>query len=244
MASVGRYVKLTARPGRGEALAQALLRVAESLREVPGCELYVINRSKSEADVVWVTELWLSQEALDASVPRLRTEAGQAQVAEAMALVEGQLERIDVEPLGGVGFLAGGTGFTLVNLDDVVDQAPVFDLGHVGESRFATRRLEAVRTGISHQRLRPNARQAFGHRHGHAEEVYVILAGTGRIRVDDVIRDVRALDAIRVAPNSMRAFEAGPDGLELLAVGTRHTGDAEMAPDFWPSESTAAEPEH
>jgi quinol monooxygenase YgiN/mannose-6-phosphate isomerase-like protein (cupin superfamily) len=236
MPGVGRFVKLTARPGQGDALAQELLQVADSLRAVAGCELYVINRSASEPDAIWVNELWLSQEALDASLQALQTEEGKAQAEKVMSLLEGSPERIDVEPLGGVGYLAGGTGSTLINLlDDVEDQAPNFGLSSTGEARFAYRNLEAINTAISHQRLRPGARQAFGHRHHHAEEIYVVLAGSGRVKIDDEIREVRAHDAIRVAPRSMRAFEAGPDGLEVLAIGARHTGDVEMARDFWSS---------
>jgi quinol monooxygenase YgiN len=103
MARVGRYVKITANPGQGDELAAALLQVADALRSTPGCELYVINRSPAEPDVVWVTELWLDQAALDASLESLRTEAGKAQMAQVMALVGGGFERIDLVPLGGVG---------------------------------------------------------------------------------------------------------------------------------------------
>ncbi len=71
------------------------------------------------------------------------------------------------------------------------------------------------------------------HRHTRAEEVYVILAGTGRIKLDDELRDVRALDAIRVRPDVARALEAGPDGLEFLAVGPHHQGDGEPVDDPW-----------
>lgn len=235
MTGVGRYVKFTAQPGRGDQLAELLLRAADSLRELAGCELYVINRSASEPDVVWVTELWLSQDALDASLEQLRTDDGKAQVAEVMALVAEPPEQFEVEPLGGVGYLPGGTGYTQVNLEDVEDLAPKFGLGEMGESRFAGRRLGALRTGLSHQRLRPGARQSFGHRHQHAEEVFVVLAGSGRIKIDDEISDVRALDAIRIAPDSARALEAGPDGLEFLVVGPHHQGDAVMDPQFWPT---------
>jgi quinol monooxygenase YgiN/quercetin dioxygenase-like cupin family protein len=238
MSGIGRYVKFTAQPGRGDALAQSLLRAADSLREVPGCELYVINRSVSEPDVAWVTELWLSQEALDASLEQLRTDAGRAQVADVMDLVAGPPELTELEPLGGVGYLAGGGGYTLVNLEEVEDMAPRFGLGEHGEARFAGRRLGAIRTGISHQRLRPGARQAFGHRHQHAEEVVVVLAGSGKVKIDDEVRDVRGLDAIRFAPGSARAFEAGPEGLDFLVFGPHHPGDPVMDPSFWPAEAT------
>ncbi len=232
MPTVGRIVKLTAREGQGEALAEAMLRVAVGLERAPGCEQYVINRSISEPDVIWITERWLDQNALDGSLEALKTEAGKAQVAEVMALVASS-ERVDVEPLGGVGYLGGGQGATVMNLDDVEDQAPKFGLGDQGEARFANRDLGAASTGISHQRLRPGVRQSFGHRHHHAEEIYVVLAGDGRVKLDDEIREVRALDAVRVAPESARAFEAGPDGLEFLVVGPAHPGDVEVLRDFW-----------
>jgi quinol monooxygenase YgiN len=103
MAGVGRYVKLTARPGQGDALAQVLLKVAASLSETPGCELYVINRSPAEPDAVWVTELWQSQQAIDDSLQMLGTDAGRERMAEITELLAGPSERIDLEPLGGVG---------------------------------------------------------------------------------------------------------------------------------------------
>lgn len=238
MPGVGRYMKFNAQPGRGEELAGQLLRAADSLRETSGCELYVVNRSRQDPDVVWVTELWLSQEALDASLEQLRSEAGQAQVAQVMELVSGPPEAIELEPLGGVGYLPGGSGYTLLNLEDVEDMAPRFGLESMGESRFATRSLAAHRTGVSHQRLRPHTRQPFGHRHQHAEEVAVVLTGSGRVKIDDEIRDIGPRDAIRFAPGSARAFEAGPDGLELIIFGPHHAGDAVMERDFWPVDVT------
>jgi quinol monooxygenase YgiN/mannose-6-phosphate isomerase-like protein (cupin superfamily) len=236
VAGIGRYVKFTAQPNRGDELAALLLSATDSLRDAPGCELYVINRSAANADEIWVTELWLSQETLDARIEELETEAGRARVAEVMALLAGPPERIDVEPLGGVGYLPGGTGYTHLNLEDVEDMAPRFGYQEQGEARFATRQLNALRTGVSHQRLRPGVRQAFGHRHQHAEEVFVVLAGTGSMKIDDDIRDVRALDAIRIAPGSPRALEAGPDGLEFVIFGPHHVGDAVIERAFWPAD--------
>ena len=86
---------------------------------------------------------------------------------------------------------------------------------------------------MSHHHLRPGRRQAFGHRHERAEEVYLVLSGAGRVRLGDEIVEVGPLDAIRVAPPVMRAFEAGPDGLELLAFGPHHRGDGEIVPGWW-----------
>ena len=229
-------MRFTAQPGRGDEVAELLLAAADSLRETAGCELYVINRAASEPDVVWVTELWLSQEALDGSLEQLQTDEGKARIAEIMTLLDKTPELTEVEPLGGVGYLPGGAGYTHVNLEDVEDMAKRFGLGEQGEARFANRPLGVVRTGLSHQRLRPGVRQAFGHRHRHAEEVFVVLAGSGRVRIDDEIRDVRALDAIRIAPDSPRAFEAGPEGLEFVVVGPHHAGDAVIDSNFWPAE--------
>ena len=234
MAGVGRYMKFTAQPGRGDDLADRLLQAAGSLRDTPGCELYVINRVPEEPDVVWVTELWLSQDALEASLEQLATDEGRALLAELQALLAAPPERIDVEPVGGVGYIPGDSGYTHINLEDVEDMAPRFGLGEMGESRFANRALSTSGTGVSHQRLRPGVRQAFGHRHQHAEEVVVVLAGSGRVKIDDEVRDVRARDAIRFAPTTGRAFEAGPEGLELLVFSAKRPGDAVMDPTFWP----------
>ena len=124
--------------------------------------------------------------------------------------------------------------FTHVNLGEVEDQAPKFGYGEFGEARFARGALDAAATGVSLQRLRPGVRQAFAHFHRTAEEVYVVLSGSGRIRIDDEIVELRPLDAIRIAPEATRQMEAGPDGLEVLAVGAAHEmSDAEMVRDFW-----------
>ena len=123
--------------------------------------------------------------------------------------------------------------YTLKNLAAVDDAAARFGYGDTHESRFATNDLDAERTGVSYHRIKPGKRQPFAHRHDQAEEVYVVLAGSGRVKLDDEVVDVAALDAIRVAPAVTRNFEAGPDGLELLAVGARHEGDGEVIPGWW-----------
>jgi quinol monooxygenase YgiN/mannose-6-phosphate isomerase-like protein (cupin superfamily) len=233
MPEVSRYAKATAMPGEGAALASVMLRVAETLEAAPGCFLYIVNRSPSEPDTVWVTELWRSQDDLEAA---LKLDGAQALMPEVMDLVDGPFEQIDLEPLGGVGHTAlDRTGFTIVNLESVEDVAPRYGMSDMGEARFAREDLGAIDTGVSHQRLLPHRRQGFGHRHQRAEEVYLVLDGSGRVRIDDEIREVRKFDAIRVAPGSTRAFEAGSEGLELLAVGRHCQGDGEMLPDFWPA---------
>lgn len=100
---VGRYVKMTAQPGMGDALSALMLDVARSLHDTDGCQLYAVNRTAGEPETVWVTELWRDQQAVDASLAALQTEAGQARLGEVMALLAGPPERIDLEPLGGVG---------------------------------------------------------------------------------------------------------------------------------------------
>ena len=93
--------------------------------------------------------------------------------------------------------------------------------------------LAAEQTGVTHFRLRAGKRSPFSHRHRHAEEIYAILSGAGKVKLSDEISEVRRLDAIRVAPEVARAFEAGPDGLELIAFGPHHEGDGEPVDDPW-----------
>jgi len=123
--------------------------------------------------------------------------------------------------------------FTRVNLAEVADSAARFGFEEIQEARFATGDLEAERTGVSHHRLRPGRRSAFAHRHHEAEEIYVVIGGSGRMKLDDAIVDLGILDAVRVAPLVTRAFEAGSQGLEFIAFGARHEGDAEIVPDWW-----------
>jgi mannose-6-phosphate isomerase-like protein (cupin superfamily) len=123
--------------------------------------------------------------------------------------------------------------YTIKNLNDTKDSAPEFGLGEIGEAHFPRGELDCHTIGFAYLRLHPGRRQAFGHRHENAEELYVVLDGAGRIRLDDEIRDISRHDAIRVAPTVTRAFEAGDDGLTVLAVGPRHEGDGEVLQDFW-----------
>jgi quercetin dioxygenase-like cupin family protein len=125
------------------------------------------------------------------------------------------------------------TPFTHTKLTDVKDSAPEFGMEEVQEARFAKDALDAERTGLSHLRLKPGQRTPFGHKHDEAEEVYVVIGGSGRLKLDDEIIEVERLDAIRVSPEVVRAFEAGPDGVEVLAVGARHDGDGETIPGWW-----------
>jgi mannose-6-phosphate isomerase-like protein (cupin superfamily) len=127
------------------------------------------------------------------------------------------------------------TSHTIKNLRDAEDHAPRFGFDAVHEARFPYRELEAQETGMAFYVVKPGCRQPFAHRHNAAEEIYVILSGRGRVKLDDEVVEVGPLDAIRVAPPVARAFEAAGDApLEVLAVGARHEGDAEiLRDDFW-----------
>jgi uncharacterized cupin superfamily protein len=122
--------------------------------------------------------------------------------------------------------------YTIKNLRDVEDVAAGQGFGEVQEARFAHGDLNAEQVGISLQRVKPGKRHAFAHRHKEAEEIYVVVAGSGRVKLDDDVEEVGPLDAIRVGPTVTRAFEAGDDGLELIAFGTRFQGDAQIVEDF------------
>jgi mannose-6-phosphate isomerase-like protein (cupin superfamily) len=124
--------------------------------------------------------------------------------------------------------------YTKKNLNEVEDSAQKFGFGHVGEARFANDDLETEQTGLSHHRVKPNSRQAFAHKHDDVEEVYLVVAGSGRIKLDDEVVEIQELDAIRISPQVVRCLEGGPDGIEVLAVSPRRTDDrGEMLPDWW-----------
>jgi hypothetical protein len=124
--------------------------------------------------------------------------------------------------------------FTQVNLkDDVENASEKFGLAPNMEARFARNAMGLEGGGFSYQRLAPNFRGPFGHRHERQEEVYVVVSGGARIKVGADVHDLRQWDAVRLAPAAARAFEAGPDGLELIAIGFGDGGDAEVLQEFW-----------
>ena len=125
--------------------------------------------------------------------------------------------------------------YSIKNLRQVEDSAPKHGLSEVGEARFPGSDLRAETTGLAYHVLRPNKRQGFAHRHDKAEEIYVVLAGSGRIKLDDDVVELETMDAVRLAPSVVRALEAGPDGLELLAFGPRVEADGEIVSidGFW-----------
>ncbi len=124
--------------------------------------------------------------------------------------------------------------YAIVNLleldDSIAGRAPGM------EGRFGRSALGARDVGVSHWRYAPNFRSPASHSHREQEEAYVVVAGSGRVRLDDEVREIRQWDAIRVAPAVLRAFEAGPDGLELIAVGgpKPEGGDGVLSDSPWP----------
>jgi len=127
-------------------------------------------------------------------------------------------------------------GYTKLNLkQDVEDQAPKFDMSPQLEFRTAGAPLEAENAAISYLRMAPNFRMPFGHTHSEQEEVYVLVGGSARIKLDDEVLELRPLDAVRIPRETMRNLEGGPDGAELILFGAPSTGlgDAQMSPGWW-----------
>jgi uncharacterized cupin superfamily protein len=123
--------------------------------------------------------------------------------------------------------------YTIKNLRDVDDVAAAQGFGEMMEVRFAHSDLGAEQSGVSLQRVKPGKRHAFAHRHKEMEEIYVVLSGSGRIKLDDEVEELRPLDAIRIGPAVTRWLEAGDEGLEILAFSPRmQEGDAQIVEDF------------
>jgi quercetin dioxygenase-like cupin family protein len=127
--------------------------------------------------------------------------------------------------------------YTLLNLkSDVEDMAPRFGYAPNVEARFARKPLGLEKSGVSYFKIAPDFRMPFGHRHSEQEELYLVLSGSARVKVEDDVIELKPMDAVRVPTGTMRGFEAGPDGAEILAFGAPDTDnkDLEMDPGFWP----------
>jgi mannose-6-phosphate isomerase-like protein (cupin superfamily) len=126
--------------------------------------------------------------------------------------------------------------YTRVNLKEVEDSAA--ELSPDLEARFGRKHLDSEHLGVSYFRYGPGIRSPMGHSHREQEEAYVVVAGSGQIRLDDEIVELSTWDVVRVAPAVVRGFEGGPDGLELIAVGADRPegGDGVRVADWWPKE--------
>ena len=118
---------------------------------------------------------------------------------------------------------------------EVEDAAPRFGLSPGLEARFAREPLESRKVAVSYQRVQPNMRVPFGHRHAAQEEIYIVLSGSAKVKLDDEVVELARWDALRVDPETMRAFESGADGVELIAVGgpIGDASDAEVVSGWW-----------
>jgi mannose-6-phosphate isomerase-like protein (cupin superfamily) len=105
------------------------------------------------------------------------------------------------------------------------------------EGRFARSHIDSEHVGVSYFRYAPGHRAAKGHSHREQEEVYVVISGSGRVKLGDDIKDLKQWDVVRVAPSTVRAFEGGPDGMELIVAANDRPaeGDGVLAEDFWPA---------
>ena len=124
--------------------------------------------------------------------------------------------------------------YTKLNLrGEVEDQAPKFDMSPDMEYRPARAPLDLENSGVSFFRLEPNFRVPFGHTHNEQEEIYILVDGSARLKLDDEIVDLQQWDAIRVPGEVTRNFEGGPDGAEVLAIGAPIAKDTEMLQGWW-----------
>ena len=126
------------------------------------------------------------------------------------------------------------SAYAIVNLkEDVEDSLSERALGI--EGRFARKDLDSEHLGISYLRYSPGVRSSSAHSHREQEEAYVVISGSGKVRLDDEIRDLRVWDVVRVNPATVRAFEAGDDGLELIAIGSDRPdgGDGVLVDPAW-----------
>ena len=123
-------------------------------------------------------------------------------------------------------------GYTIVNMNDLEDSAA----GREGvEARFARKHLDSEHLGVSVFRYGPGHRNTLGHRHREQEEAYLVTAGSGRIKLDDEVHDLRQWDILRIGPGVMRNLEAGSDGITLVAFGSPlgEESDGEIVPGWW-----------
>jgi quercetin dioxygenase-like cupin family protein len=126
------------------------------------------------------------------------------------------------------------SGFSTVNLweieNSVGDRAPGV------EGRFGRKHLGSRDLGVSLFRYAPNLRSPMAHSHREQEEAYIVVAGSGRVLLDDEPHELRQWDVVRVAPEVVRAFEAGPEGLDIIAIGGPKPADGDGVPGTanWP----------
>jgi quercetin dioxygenase-like cupin family protein len=121
-----------------------------------------------------------------------------------------------------------------VNLTQVEDSAPKFGMDEIQEARFARAELGCQKIGLAYYKVKPGKRLGFGHHHDEVEETYLVLAGAGRFKIDDDIVEVVARDVVYVPPAAVREWEAGDEGLEMVAFGGHSEAEqGHMKPGWW-----------
>jgi mannose-6-phosphate isomerase-like protein (cupin superfamily) len=125
--------------------------------------------------------------------------------------------------------------YTIVNLKEVEDMAPKFGFAPNLESRFARKQLQLENSGLSYFKVAPAFRMPFGHVHSEQEEIYLVVSGNARLRLDDEVLELKAWDAVRIPAGVMRGLAGGADGCELVAFGAPNNDnqDIEMVQDWW-----------
>jgi uncharacterized cupin superfamily protein len=125
------------------------------------------------------------------------------------------------------------TTYSKVNFGDVEEMYAKYGMDQTGEARYLRSDLGAETIGVTLYELRPGKRTGFAHRHKTVEEFYIVLSGGGRMKIEDDVIDLHRRDVVRVAPQAVREFEAGPDGLEVLATGGHAPDDGETIDNWW-----------
>ena len=125
--------------------------------------------------------------------------------------------------------------YTVLKVSEVDDQAPNFGLEGKMEARFMRVDLGCENCGVTYLRIAPNFRIPFGHHHKVQEEVYMLVSGSARIKLDDEVYDLAPWTAVRMSKDVNRGLEAGPEGAEFVLVGAPNTGpgDAITEQDWW-----------
>ena len=125
--------------------------------------------------------------------------------------------------------------FTILNLSESENVAPQFGMPAGMDVRFPKRALGCTIGGLAVQRLGPNTRIPFGHKHRDQEELYAVVEGSGRVKIDDEVHELRQWDLVRVGRDTMRNFESGDEGMTLVVFGApiAEDSDAELVPGWW-----------
>ena len=228
------------RPERAGAWDAAELGVVPGLRDLGFTDAFRarqrLGRARAELDVAADRR---PRRRL-AARPRLLRRARARRVRLPPRLARGRSQR----PLGAGGGsrcrptargYASPMSYAITNLREVEDMAAKHGFGELQASRFPRTDVGMEDSGLAYHAVKPGKQQPFGHRHKTAEEIHVIISGSGRVKLDDELVDVGEMDVIRVAPEVTRAFEAGPDGLEYLVFSPRRENDADMVQDVWES---------